>query len=400
MRIAVAVHRYGQPGGIDRYLSTVVPALAGAGYEVACWFETADHTRAEALSRQHGVLCWIAAAGPERAFDSLRRWTPDVLFSQGVGSPDLEKELLTVAPSVFFAHSYYGTCISGSKMFQVPQGKCCAREFGPACLVQYYPRRCGGWSPITMLRQYDLQHARLLLLRDYDRIVVGSHHMAHEYERHQLGTKVRVVPLPIEVNTAETAQPSADSTRLLYLGRFEETKGAHIALESAALVAGTGHRRIELQMSGEGSLHDALEQRAAHLMARQPNLSVTFTRWLGEAECIAAIDRSHLLLVPSCWPEPFGMVGVEAALRGVPAVAFAVGGIPEWLTDGVNGRLVPADPPNAPRFADAIAACLADASGLERMRERGRELARRFSIEAHLAHLTPVLTEVADAPAA
>jgi glycosyltransferase involved in cell wall biosynthesis len=395
MRIAVAVHRYGQPGGIDRYLSTVVPALAGAGHEVACWFETVDSARAEALSREHGIVWWTAVTDADRSLGAMTQWAPDVLFSQGVGSPSLERRLLAIAPSVFFAHSYYGTCISGSKMVRVPESHCCTREFGPACLLQYFPRRCGGWSPATMLRQYDLQHARLLLLRDYDRIVVGSQHMAHEYQRHHLGGKVRVVPLPIDVRSPATARPAADATRLLYLGRLEETKGAHIALESAARVAARADRAIELQMSGEGSQHDALERRAASLTARHPNLRVSFTGWLQEDDCVAAIDRSHLLLVPSCWPEPFGMVGVEAALRGVPAVAFAVGGIPEWLTDGANGRLVPADPPDAGRFADAILACLSDACEFERMRERGRELGRRFSIDAHLARLTAVLTEAA-----
>ncbi len=57
------------------------------------------------------------------------------------------------------------------------------------------------------------------------------------------------------------------------------------------------------------------------------------------------------------------MVGVEAALRGVPSVAFGVGGIPEWLIDGVTGRLVRTDPPRLDGSAAAIAACLLDAAG-------------------------------------
>ena len=393
MRIVTAAHGYGQVGGVDRYLSTVIPALVDAGHEVACWFETRDCAAADSLSRHHGVTWWTAADGAQRAIDSVRQWHPDVVFTHGIASPARERELLDLAPSVCFAHSYYGTCISGSKMHRSPSERCCTRPFGPACLLQYFPRRCGGWSPLTMVRQYELQSSRLDLLRRYDRIAVASQHMAEEYSRHHLDGKVRVVSLPIESAPVQTARPDAGPTRLLYLGRIEETKGAHIAIESAALVAANADRAIELQMSGEGSRHDALKERAARLMARTRNLTVTFTGWLSEAECLASLDRVHLLLVPSCWPEPFGMVGVEAALRGVPAVAFAVGGIPEWLTDGVNGRLVPADPPDAAGFADAILACLADVPGLERMRQRSRDLARRFSIEAHLSRLDGVLRE-------
>jgi len=393
MRIAIAAHGYGQAGGVDRYLSTVIPALVDSGHEVACWFETSDGPAAEALSSEHGLPWWTAATDSARALNAVRQWNPDVVFTHGVASPARERELLDVAPSVCFAHSYYGTCISGSKMHRAPTERCCTREFGPGCLLQYFPRRCGGWSPLTMVRQYELQSTRLDLLRRYDRIAVASRHMAEEYSRHHLDDKVRIVSLPIASSLVQTERAGADSTRLLYLGRLEETKGAHIAIDSAALVAARTGRAVVLQMSGEGSQGDVLKERAANLVARQPNFKVAFTGWLSDAGCVASVDDAHLLLVPSCWPEPFGMVGVEAALRGVPAVAFAVGGIPEWLTDGVNGRLVPADPPDAVRFADAIVACLADTAGFERMRARCRDLARRFSVDAHVTKLDALLRE-------
>jgi glycosyltransferase involved in cell wall biosynthesis len=393
MRIAIAAHGYGQAGGVDRYLSTVIPALVDSGHDVACWFETGDCTAAESLSSEHGVPWWTAATDSVRALDAVRQWHPDVVFTQGVASPTRERELLDVAPSVCFAHSYYGTCISGSKMHRAPTERCCTREFGPGCLLQYFPRRCGGWSPVTMVRQYELQHTRLDLLRRYHRIAVASRHMAEEYSRHHLDAKVRIVSLPIESPSVQTERRDGGSTRLLYLGRLEETKGAHIAIESVALVAARTGSAVVLQMSGEGSQRDTLKERAATLMARQPNFKVAFTGWLSDAGCMASVDDAHLLLVPSCWPEPFGMVGVEAALRGVPAVAFAVGGIPEWLTDGINGKLVPADPPDAVRFADAIIACLADAAGFERMRARCRDMARRFSVDAHVTKLDALLRE-------
>jgi glycosyltransferase involved in cell wall biosynthesis len=113
----------------------------------------------------------------------------------------------------------------------------------------------------------------------------------------------------------------------------------------------------------------------------------------------AALDQSDLLLVPSRWPEPFGMVGVEAALRGVPAVASAVGGIPEWLTDGATGRLVPGGPKSAERFAEAVVACLRDEPMLARMRDLGRAAAARFGMAPHLAALEPVLAAAAGMPA-
>jgi len=48
-------------------------------------------------------------------------------------------------------------------------------------------------------------------------------------------------------------------------------------------------------------------------------------------------DRSRIVVVPSRWPEPFGMVGVEAMRRGRPVIAAWHGGIPEWLDHGTTG---------------------------------------------------------------
>ncbi len=115
----------------------------------------------------------------------------------------------------------------------------------------------------------------------------------------------------------------------------------------------------------------------------------------------AGLDRlmreSDLLVVPSTWPEPFGLAGPEAGLRGLPAVAFAVGGIPEWLRDGVNGRLAPADPPSATGLARAIVDCLRDPAELERLRRGAREAAAGFSVDAHVAALLGLFSRIAAA---
>ena len=396
MRIAFAAHSSRRVGGVEQYLAAVVPALVRAGHDVSCWFETDDADHSPILDRGGLVPTWTASREPDRAVPALRAWRPDVVYTHGVADAALERTLLNVAPSVLFAHSYYGTCISGTKTVHTPATRCCTRTFGRSCLLQYYPRRCGGWSPVTMLRRYSLQQARLSLLDAYASIAVASRHMAEEYGRHVPASKVRVVPLPIESPRPEPVRrPRANGWRLLYLGRLEASKGADVALEAAARAAGALLTPVRLQVSGAGTLHETLAARAVALMRAQPMLHVTFTGWLGADLVTTALDQSDLLLVPSRWPEPFGMVGVEASRRGVPSVAFGVGGIPEWLIDGVTGRLVPEGPGAVERFADAIVASLRDEPALARMRDHGRANAARFGIDAHLAALQPVLAEAA-----
>jgi len=396
MRIAIAAHSPRRVGGVEQYLAAVVPALARAGHEVACWFETEDTGHSPILDRGELVTTWTASRLPERGVPAVREWRPDVVYAHGLADAAAERALVGVAPSVLFAHSYYGTCISGTKTVQTPSPRCCTRTFGPGCLLQYYPRHCGGWSPVTMVRRYGLQRTRLDLLDAYASIVVASRHMAGEYARHVPESKVHVVGLPIESPWPVPPRRSHISGwRLLYLGRLEASKGAGVALEAAARAAATLAVPVHLQMSGAGTLHEPLAARALHLMHAHPTLRVTFTGWLEPHLVTAAFDQSDLLLVPSRWPEPFGMVGVEAALRGVPAVAFAVGGIPEWLTDGATGRLVPEGPKGTERFADAITACLRDEPTLARMRDLGRAAAARFGTASHLAALEPVLAAAA-----
>jgi glycosyltransferase involved in cell wall biosynthesis len=400
MRIVCAAHQNGRIGGVESYLADVIPALRAAGHGVAGWFETADAARQPILSAADGITSWVADADP-RSFDALREWRPDVIFAHGFRSPAHERRLLDIAPAIFFAHSYYGTCISGSKTQQSPSPVTCEREFGWRCLALYYPRQCGGRNPLTMARQYRLQHERRTLLERYERIVVASGHMAREYARHGLGGKVRVAPLPVAQGPATLpARPDSAEWRVLYLGRLEHTKGALIALESAAAVSESAGRPVTLQISGEGSLMTVLRQRAARLRDTHPRLRVEITGWIDARERTASLERADLLLVPSYWPEPFGLVGPEAGARGLPAVAFAVGGIPEWLTDGVNGRLVAANPPSVPGFAAAILDCLGDPERLRAMRERSRLAAARHTLSRHIAQLEEVFSAAASRPTA
>lgn len=393
-RVAIVSHSRARVGGVETYVASIVPALRRAGYEVGCWFETTGTGADQVIAPGDGVTSWVAASG----LAELSAWQPDIVYGHGVVSPSIERATMRLAPAVFFAHSYYGACVSGTKSHRFPMIQTCERTLGPGCLAQYYPRRCGGWNPLTLTRQYHLQRERLALLSGYARILVASRHMADEYARHGLASSVRIVPLPVETPAAaiSTTRDTAVRWRLLFLGRFEETKGAHLALESAALAASATGRVVELQLAGEGSWRRRLSHRADALMARNHKLRVTVTPWLSAGEATQALDDADLLLVPSLWPEPFGMVGVEAARRGVPAVAFAVGGIPDWLVDGITGRLVTGDR-TAEAFAAAIVDTLSDTGAWQRMRTACPSAAARFSVDAHVRQLESVFDQVAGA---
>jgi glycosyltransferase involved in cell wall biosynthesis len=124
-------------------------------------------------------------------------------------------------------------------------------------------------------------------------------------------------------------------------------------------------------------------------------VSIVFTGWCDEARMVSLMRASRLLVVPSVWPEPFGSVGMSAAKHGVPAAAFAVGGIPQWLHDGVNGHLASGSPPRADGLAAAIVRCLEDPRHYDELSRGARRLAATFTMERHLPALIGILERVA-----
>jgi glycosyltransferase involved in cell wall biosynthesis len=66
---------------------------------------------------------------------------------------------------------------------------------------------------------------------------------------------------------------------------------------------------------------------------------VDFVGEIGDGEKEAFLGRAAALLMPIAWPEPFGLVAIEAMACGTPVIAFPFGSMPELIEPGVNGFL-------------------------------------------------------------
>ena len=255
-----------------------------------------------------------------------------------------------------------------------------------------------------MWREYRRQRRRQEFLEGCATIVASSRYLAAEYASHHLAThRIVALPLPIaDVGDVDWTPPGDAGSRvrhewrLLFLGRMDRLKGGEMLLKALPIVAAAARRPVLLTLAGDGPELERWRVLARDLEGGVAGLTVRFVGWAGNQMREALFKQSDLLVVPSVLPEPFGLVGLEAARHGVPAAAFDVGGIPEWLEDGIGGRLAAGDPPTAGGLAAAIVACLSDAQTYARLSTGAFATAVRFTRTGHTRELCRVLEDAAE----
>lgn len=394
MRILIANEAYAGSGGVESYLAGLMPALKARGHAVALLHANTREEPGATRLEDAELTAGVADEGLEPSLTRVRAWRPDVCFSHNLRQLEVEERLLAEWPVVKMMHGYFGTCVSGQKAHAFPRTVACARTFGAACLALYLPRHCGQYRPVQMVGQFRRASRQHALFARYAAIVTASRHMADEYLRHGVD-RPRVVAAPLfaaEPAAGPRALPSAPT--ILFAGRMTPIKGGDVLVRAAAAAARRLPAPVRLIMAGRGPEQGRLEALALRL-----GVEATFPGWVtGEART-ALFRAASLVAVPSLWPEPFGLVGLEAGTHGVPAVAFDVGGIREWLRDGVNGILV-RERGSADALGDALARLLGDRDRLARAGEGARSIAAELSIAAHLATVERVLAQAARAPRA
>jgi glycosyltransferase involved in cell wall biosynthesis len=393
MRILIATSLRSTVGGVETYVRDLIPALAARGHDVALVFE---HDAAGADSIDHGssASAWCAFNRlPGDLLRDLAGWRPDVVYLQGLADPTLEELLLDAFPVAWFVHTYHGACISGMKRFAFPGVTPCSRVFGPACLALYFPRRCGGLNPVTMVQQFRLQRRRLRLLARCPCVLVASGHMRDENIRNGVpADRVQLLPLfpPGMTPDAEAPVERAIVERLLFVGRLTEVKGCENLVAAAASASRTLNRPLHVTIAGDGPERAKIES-----LARTLHVPIEFRGWVGAQERTALMRGSDVLVVPSLWPEPFGLVGLEAACVGLPAVAYDVGGIGDWLRPGESGELAPGHPPTVEGLAAALVRAAADPLNRHRLARGAWSVAQQFTLQRHIGLLENYLARVA-----
>jgi glycosyltransferase involved in cell wall biosynthesis len=330
-------------------------------------------TPAGAVELLHAPDLFDAGAPVERRLGEAAAAAPDVAHLHQVDEPEIVAALQRTAPVLLSAHGYIA-CTSGVHYFRPGQG--CTRRHGLGCIPNLMFRGCAHTTnPGRLPAQFRRAQTGLEALRRADLAVCYSSAVEQHLAVNAVAPR-RVIPL---FTTMAPAQGSGHETRrrVVSAGRVVAPKGVEYLIRAAPRVD------AEFVVCGDGW---RLEETRA--LARRLGVAerVRFTGWLSDEELARELAEASVVAIPSVWPEPFGLTGIEAFAAGRPVVASAVGGIADWLEDGVSGLLVEAG--NAGELARALNELLADPARQQAMGNAGREsTAARFSAQRHVAAL-------------
>ena len=228
------------------------------------------------------------------------------------------------------------------------------------------------WIARTDGRVAAQDRLKLQLLRGTTNIAV-SHAIAAT-----LGVEARLIPNPYR---DEVFKVTNGGTRdgVIFLGRLVSDKGAEVLLEALAMA-----KDVRATIVGEGPERPALEAQAKRL-----GLDVTFTGTLLGSELVEMLNQHRLLVVPSRWEEPFGIVALEGMACGCVPVVARSGGLPEAVGDA--GVLF--EKGNALALADRMTHLLGDQNAIADLRQRAPAHLARHRPQVIAAQYLEVLSE-------
>jgi glycosyltransferase involved in cell wall biosynthesis len=201
--------------------------------------------------------------------------------------------------------------------------------------------------------------------RNADAVVVLCSKEYHEYKQFVPLDRLVMIPNSIDLAEYAAARPrgyAGTPVRLGYLGRLDAEKGLLEAIEAVRLlVYERNFDAISLVLGGSGPLHGELARRITALHLERHVRLIGPVR--GEAKAQFWRD-TEVLIFPS-YHEGLPYTVLESLASATPVIGTSVGGVPDAVTDGVHGILVP--PRNARAVADAIATLIPDRTRLRAM---------------------------------
>jgi len=389
---------WGYEGGIERYVLDCIVEFNRLGHRCSLAYgrQSAKPVQKDLADLLHGIyqlsnLSLFESAGDASEIKHLNTILelekPDVIFMCEVKNLALLYRLKDYGGLVPMSHASMLVCMRTSNTTYIRRQMCTHlvgyRCFLHGCVVRRSPdqRRRLVLNSVRSQRQ---------LLNVYKSI--GNHIVPSNYSKQRLVqhgfTPDQVSVLGLFTNMDPPPPLSLSEPPLIsFTGAIHRYKGVDYLLRALKYVT----TPFKCSVIGDGEYLPYCKRLARRLGIADV---VDFKGWLSTQEIAEQLRTAAVSIVPSIWPEIFGIVGLEAMMCSKPVVAFDAGGISDWLKDGKNGYLVPVK--DTKLLAARIEALLKSPRTAVRMGAEGHRLVMNtYNKKQHIEQLLSIFHKAA-----
>jgi glycogen synthase len=154
------------------------------------------------------------------------------------------------------------------------------------------------------------------------RIISISHYMAELED-----ATPRIIGNPYDDEIFYSGEAVAGRGKAIFVGRLVPEKGVEVLIDAIEIVSNKGHA-IDVTVAGDGE-----KEYEAHLknivLAKGLDSVINFVGPMRREEVAVSLREHDIMIVPSVWEEPFGIVALEGIASGCHVIASNVGGLPD-----------------------------------------------------------------------
>ncbi|MCD4653256.1 glycosyltransferase family 4 protein [bacterium] len=358
------VNNYGAGFGTEKYINGVISSLENRGHECKLFVQ-------EVCGGNHPLKAVISARrNLARLKETVRSMNPDVIHVHNITNYRLLEYLLHAAPVLKSIHEFRPFCVP--RRIRPDTGEHCKIYLSTEC----FKTGCLSCN-LGSLYRYFVEKRGGNLIRKFPKFWVYSNFMK-EFIDPLLSQSSSVDVVNYYYDPPEETPPDPPLENLVFsAGRLVLDKGYHLFFDAMSKLNIT----VKIKLAGVG-----VEEENLRNQAREHKLNVDFLGYHPPSELEKWYRWCKVVVFPSDYPEPFGIVGLEAMGAARPVVAFDVGGISDWLEDGVNGFVVPRSDTAA--FGQRVKQLLEEPDLALTMGRKGRKLLLdKFSSGIHIDKL-------------
>ncbi|MFF0707632.1 glycosyltransferase family 4 protein [Gordonia sputi] len=390
-------------GGLERVVEGLAVGLRGLGHDVAvATLSRSDAPDVEfyegiAIYRLTGYTAALSrvGSGAEHQFhpttvdprlraaltDLIAEFEPDVIHVHSwvlntLLSMDLE------VPLVVSLHDYGLKCATKTMIRNGAFDALCSGASARHCL----PCSSRAYGAVRGIPLATGLLERSKRLRRVDKFLPISRSVADALVASESPERVQIVPsfvddALLDAPTGDVPDWVPDAPFVLFVGALGEHKGVATLLEA--------HRRMreDVPLVYVGTIRDdtpdLVGDGAREVIARSD---------IPHATIMEIMSKASVVAVPSRWPEPLGLVAIEAMCRSTAVVAADIGALPELVVDDLNGRLVA--PGDSMALARAIDSVVSDREYADRLGSNGRVMAGAYLASTVIPQVVGVYEEL------